>query len=203
MSVFGLRERNIMKDSKYRAFSVKNLLITFACIAIIGASSFSIYLHLMERAKINNTLNQIATLINNTYSIYNWRKPYDGLGNMSAVQMGILPRDMIVSPLVLQNPFHGDVHLSSVSNGEGFAILYGGLPPKACNAIASTDWGHHNSSGLKYLMISPSGYLMPKFFPERLSDGEYDSSNLPLKYEETSKHCICNGSKCAVLFFFQ
>ena len=33
MSVFGLRERNIMKDSKYRAFSVKNLLITFACIA--------------------------------------------------------------------------------------------------------------------------------------------------------------------------
>ena len=192
-----------MKNSKYRVFSVKNLLITFACIAIIGASGFSIYLHLMERAKINNTLNQIATLINNTYSIYNWRKPYDGLGNLSAVQMGILPRDMIVSPLVLQNPFHGDVHLSSVSNGEGFAILYGGLPPKACNAIASTDWGHHNSSGLKYLMISPSGYLMPKFFPERLSDGEYDSSNLPLKYEETSKHCICNGSKCAVLFFFQ
>ena len=186
----------------FRGLSFKSLLVLTACIAIVGSVSFCIYNKLLERAKTINTLNQIATVVNNTYSLYNWNGPYSGLGKISAIMAKILPKEMIVSPLVLRNPFSGNVDLSSVNEGEGFAIMYSGLPSTACVAIATTHWGTSGSSGLRYMMISQNGYLMPKFFPARLNEGEYSSSQLPLDREEAEKHCVCHSSNCSVLFFF-
>ncbi len=183
--------------------STVEILGVLAIVGVLSIAGISGYAKVMEKMRIDNTIEQIATIIRNIQSFYKDQKDFSNLENKNIINWGVIvPKNMVVDSKTLVNPFNGSVKIRSISYDKGFVIAYNGLPKKACVAVASTDWGT-KASGITHLFVSPSGYELPRYFPEYLDNGEHPASELPLSIEQATKDCWCVNSTCGIIFFYQ
>ena len=160
--------------------SMVEMLGVLAIIGVLSAGGLAGYSKAMFKHKLNTTMDQITMLVTNIRTMYGTQGTYEGLNDLKAYQLGIVPAVMAdhsdaveddktteaneASPesVSLSNPFKGDVHITAVNltNGDytvangGFTVQYTGLPKEACIALATADFGSGAGSGFIGTTIS-------------------------------------------------
>ena len=162
-----------MNNYKYEEQSGRSMIEMLGVLAIIGVLSvggIAGYSKAMNKFKTNKVADNVAMIVTNIRTLYAQQKDYSGLENLSAVQMGVVPDELITAtPKTakddgLQNAFLGQVVIKATNvsglGGEtaaaggttganrGFLVAMNGLPKEACVTLATNDWGSGYSSGL-------------------------------------------------------
>lgn len=147
--------------------SMVEMLGVLAIIGVLSVGGIAGYSKAMNKYKINKTTDQISMLVANIRTSFYSQGGYNGLDNLQAVKLGIVPNDMYktttcnTSSCELSNAFGGKVAIyaardidmgnpenMSSNENQSFGIVYSGLPAEACVNIATGDWGSGQSSGL-------------------------------------------------------
>jgi len=140
--------------------SMIEMLGVLAIIGVLSVGGIAGYSKAMTKYKTNKIKDQVSTIVANLRTLYTQQVSYAGLNNKTAIQMDIIPEDMIVTngDGRLVNPFNGSVFIGSGRLGtsvtgtdndnKAFVIEYNGLPRAACVDLATGDWGSGSSSGV-------------------------------------------------------
>lgn len=171
--------------------SMVEMLGVLAIIGVLSIGGISGYSKAMSKYRVNKTLDQISMLVMNVRSMYSANVDYSGLTAKIAIQMGIIPSDMLdptkkkSSASKVYNTYQGVVELAEVaSKPNQFTVLYTGLPRDACVTIATADWGSQAGSGLLAIEIGPG---TDKETAGTLT--KFEVSNLPLNLVAATKEC--------------
>jgi len=142
--------------------SMVEMLGVLAIIGVLSIGGISGYSKAMAKYRVNKTLDQISMLVMNIRSLFSASVDYTGLNDQTAIQMGIIPRDMLPSGTTettatqIMNAYQGGVFLATGSSGgagRSFTVQYSGLTREACVAIATADWGSQAGSGLVRISV--------------------------------------------------
>ena len=139
--------------------SMIEMLGVLAIIGVLSVGGIAGYSKAMAKYRANKVMEQISMFVTNTRTMYAQQQTYMNLGNTMAVDMGIVPDDLIVvdsdgKPTgALRNVFGGPVQIApSYVNDEtdksAFILSFFNMSRDACIAIATSDWGAGSSSGL-------------------------------------------------------
>ena len=161
-----------MNNYKYEEQSGRSMIEMLGVLAIIGVLSvvgIDGYSKAMNKFKTNKVADNVAMIVTNIRTLYAQQKDYSGLENLSAVQMGVVPDELITATPTgdddgLQNAFLGSVVIKATNvsglDGEivgkdatkgvnrGFLVAMNGLTKEACVTLATNDWGSGYSAGL-------------------------------------------------------
>ena len=156
--------------------SMIEMLGVLAIIGVLSVGGIAGYSKAMTKFKTNKVADNVSMIVTNIRTLYAQQKTYTGLDNKSAVEMGVVP-DELVGTLTgttqsLTNAFLGSVYIGagkvSGMDGEtvtgdaqkgvnrGFYVIMNGLPKEACVTLATNDWGSGYSSGLVGIVASGS-----------------------------------------------
>lgn len=153
--------KNLYKNEQ-SGRSMVEMLGVLAIIGVLSIGGIAGYSKAMAKFRVNKTLDQISMLVMNIRSLYSANINYKGLTDKIAIQMGIIPRDMLPSGTTeatassIINAYQGQVKIGSADIGgtdRSFYIVYSGLTRDACVAIATADWGSQAGSGLQAIAI--------------------------------------------------
>lgn len=153
--------KNLYKNEQ-SGRSMVEMLGVLAIIGVLSIGGISGYSKAMAKFRVNKTLDQISMLVMNIRSLYSANINYQGLTDKIAIQMGIIPRDMLPSNTTeatassIINAYQGEVKIGAADVGgtnRSFYIVYSGLTRDACVAIATADWGSQAGSGLQAIQI--------------------------------------------------
>lgn len=142
--------------------SMVEMLGVLAIIGVLSIGGISGYSKAMAKFRVNKTLDQISMLVMNIRSLYSANIDYTGLTDQVAIQMGIIPRDMLPAgknesnATSIINAYQGSVSIGAGNIGgtsRSFFITYSGLTREACVSIATADWGSQAGSGLQAISI--------------------------------------------------
>lgn len=141
--------------------SMVEMLGVLAIIGVLSIGGISGYSKAMAKYRVNKTLDQISMLVMNIRSLYSANTDYSGLTSKIAIQMGIIPNDMLQGTAQskaskIYNAYQGIVNLAAGTNSQQFTVTYAGLPKEACVVIATADWGSQAGSGLLSIAIGAS-----------------------------------------------
>lgn len=140
--------------------SMIEMLGVLAIIGVLSVGGIAGYSKAMTKYKTNKVKDQVSTIVANIRTLYGQQLSYSGLNNQTAIQMDVIPEDMIVKDGNgrLVNAFNGSAFIGSGSIGssvtsvendqKAFVIEYNGLPRAACVDLATGDWGSGSSAGL-------------------------------------------------------
>ena len=162
-----------MNNYKYEEQSGRSMIEMLGVLAIFGVLSvggIAGFSKAMNKFKTNKVADNVAMIVTNIRTLYAQQKDYSGLENLSAVQMGVVPDELITATPTqggtdgLQNAFLGSVVIKATNvsglDGEivgkdatkgvnrGFLVAMNGLTKEACVTLATNDWGSGYSSGL-------------------------------------------------------
>jgi len=141
--------------------SMVEMLGVLAIIGVLSAGGLAGYSKAMFKHKLNSTMDQITMLVTNIRTMYGTQGNYNGLDELAAYKLGIIPETMVatktgsssVTAVTLSSPFKGSVAIAtSTTKSEGtagtaFTVTYYGLPKEACLALATADFGSGAGSG--------------------------------------------------------
>lgn len=171
--------------------SMVEMLGVLAIIGVLSIGGISGYSKAMSKYRVNKTLDQISMLVMNVRSMYSANVDYTGLDAKIAIQMGIIPSDMLDPSKTkskaskVYNTYQGVVELAPVADHPNqFTVLYTGLPRDACVTIATADWGSQAGSGLMKLEVGPG---TAKETAGTLK--EFSVNDLPLNLVDATKEC--------------
>ena len=141
--------------------SMVEMLGVLAIIGVLSIGGISGYSKAMAKYRVNKTLDQISMLVMNIRSLYSANTDYSGLTSKIAIQMGIIPNDMLQGTAQskaskIYTAYQGIVNLAAGTNSQQFTVTYAGLPKEACVIIATADWGSQAGSGLLSIAIGAS-----------------------------------------------
>ena len=151
--------------------SMIEMLGVLAIIGVLSVGGIAGYSKAMTKFKTNKVADNVAMIVTNIRTLYAQQKTYTGLENKTAVQMGVVPDELITnaSAGTLTNAFLGSVHIgagkvsgmdgetgTSAGTARGFYVIMNGLPKEACVTLATNDWGSGFSSGLVGIVASGS-----------------------------------------------
>ena len=144
--------------------SMIEMLGVLAIVGVLSIGGIAGYSKAMSKYRTNKTLDQVSMLITNIRTTYSQQQTYNGLDNALAIDMNLVPDDLVVPGLPdnavgkIRNIFGGRVFIGASSlDGAGevgqvdknaFIVSVYGLPRDACVAMATADWGAGSSSGL-------------------------------------------------------
>ncbi len=150
--------------------SMIEMLGVLAIIGVLSVGGIAGYSKAMNKFKTNQVADQVSMLIANIKTMYAQQSSYEGLNNVTAVDMGLVPDELNAGynkynagtteqpdekyRQDLTNSFNGNVYISAASSVGGeddnlaFYIIYTGLSKEACITLATNDWGSSFSSGL-------------------------------------------------------
>ena len=167
-----IMEEKTMNNYKYEEQSGRSMIAMLGVLAIIGVLSvggIAGYSKAMTKFKTNKVADNVAMIVTNIRTLYAQQQNYSGLDNYTAVQMGVVP-DELVGTLsgttqALKNAFLGTVYIGAgtvtgmdagTDSGanRGFFVIMNGLPKEACVTLATNDWGSGYSSGLVGIVAS-------------------------------------------------
>ena len=153
---------NMMKTNE-TGRSMIEMLGVLAIIGVLSVGGIAGYSKAMNKFKTNKVADNVSMIVTNIRTLYAQQKTYDGLTNKSAVQMGVVPDELITATPTgaddgLQNAFLGTVVIGATAvkglDGEatganrGFFLAMNGLTKEACVTLATNDWGSGYSAGL-------------------------------------------------------
>lgn len=143
--------------------SMVEMLGVLAIIGVLSIGGIAGYSKAMAKFRVNKTLDQISMLVMNIRSLYSGNINYNGLKDKVAIQMGIIPKDMLPAGTTestasaIINAYQGAVSVKAANTGgtdRSFTVTYTGLTREACVAIATADWGSQAGSGLYAIRIA-------------------------------------------------
>ena len=167
-----------MNNYKYEEQSGRSMIEMLGVLAIIGVLSvggIAGYSKAMNKFKTNKVADNVAMIVTNIRTLYAQQKDYNGLNNKTAVEMGVVPDELITATPTgdddgLQNAFLGQVVIKATNvsglDGEtaaaggttganrGFLVAMNGLPKEACVTLATNDWGSGYSAGLVGISVN-------------------------------------------------
>ena len=151
--------------------SMIEMLGVLAIIGVLSVGGIAGYSKAMTKFKTNKVADNVSMIVTNIRTLYAQQKTYEGLDNTTAVQMGVVPDELVTkaSDGTLTNAFLGSVHIgagtvsgmdgetgTSTGANRGFFVIMNGLPKEACVTLATNDWGSVFSSGLVGIVASGS-----------------------------------------------
>ena len=139
--------------------SMIEMLGVLAIIGVLSVGGIAGYSKAMAKYRANKVMEQISMFVTNTRTMYAQQQTYMNLANTMAVDMGIVPDDLIIidnngKPTgALRNVFGGPVqiapsYVNDPSDKSAFILSFFNMSRDACIAIATSDWGAGSSSGL-------------------------------------------------------
>ena len=153
--------------------SMSEMRGVLAIIGVLSVGGIAGYSKAMSKYRTNKAIDQATMLITNIRTMFAQQQSYADLNNSRAVNLALVPEEMIVNPGVsmadnatrrLRNVFSGEVVVrnspidaldassdtsTSTAKGQGaFIVTFYGLSRDACIQIATSDWGAGSSSGL-------------------------------------------------------
>ena len=162
-----------MNNYKYEEQSGRSMIEMLGVLAIIGVLSvggIAGYSKAMNKFKTNKVADNVAMIVTNIRTLYAQQQNYNGLNNKTAVEMGVVPDELITATPKkdddgLQNAFLGKVVIGAATvtgmdagtdsgKERGFFLTMGGLPREACVTLATNDWGSGYSSGFVGMKIT-------------------------------------------------
>ncbi len=173
--------------------SMVEMLGVLAIIGVLSIGGISGYSKAMSKFRVNKTLDQISMLVMNVRSMYSANVDYTGLNAKIAIQMGIIPADMLDPATTksnaekVYNTYQGVVELAPVKDKPNqFTVLYTALPRDACVTIATADWGSQAGSGLIQLEVGAGGTDKED---TNATFKKFSVNELPLNLVEATIHC--------------
>ena len=169
-----IMEEKTMTNYRYEEQSGRSMIEMLGVLAIIGVLSvggIAGYSKAMNKFKTNKIADNVSMLVANIKTLYAQQNTYDGLDNLTAVDMGVVPDELVqktyntdgtldASKTKLMNAFNGnvDIHVSGSTDKtdkKAFVLAFSGISREACITLATNDWGSGYSSGL--IAIRASG----------------------------------------------
>lgn len=149
--------------------SMIEMLGVLAIVGVLSVGGIAGYSKAMSKYRTNKVLDQVSMLITNIRTMYAQQQTYRNLDNAAAIDMGLVPDELVVSGLAdnsvgkIRNIFGGRVFIGASSvDGAGeegqvdknaFIVSFYGVTRDACIAMATSDWGAGSSSGLLAMHI--------------------------------------------------
>ena len=139
--------------------SMIEMLGVLAIIGVLSVGGIAGYSKAMNKFKTNKVADNVSMLVANIKTLYAQQKTYTGLTNVTAVDMGVVPDELVVkradgaTTQSLINAFNGPVFIKASNSTDGadskaFIIEFTELSREACITLATNDWGSGYSSGL-------------------------------------------------------
>ena len=139
--------------------SMIEMLGVLAIIGVLSVGGIAGYSKAMNKFKTNKVADNVSMLVANIKTLYAQQNTYTGLNNVTAVDMGVVPDELVVkrasgaTTQSLINAFNGPVFISASNgtngtDGKAFIIEFTELSREACITLATNDWGSGYSSGL-------------------------------------------------------
>ena len=173
--------------------SMIEMLGVLAIIGVLSVGGIAGYSKAMMQFKINKTKQQITEIITNVRTLYINQKDFDGLYSRgSSISNEILSNDST------DNAFGNEIAIDSSYLDNAFHITYYALPKEACIALASTDWGTENTTGIKAVIIGQAtgfAFVDGPFGKDCTNGDYYDESyyacsgHLPIPTSIAAKYC--------------
>ena len=141
--------------------SMVEMLGVLAIIGVLSVGGISGYSKAMAKFKLTKAQDQLSMLLINIRTAFSGSSSYDGLSNATAIQLNIVPSDMLPDGLGVTNgdiinAFTGAVTIAEdPGNAQHFTIAFGGLGTEACTSLASSDWG---TEGLVQIDVNGQAY---------------------------------------------
>ena len=155
--------------------SMIEMLGVLAIIGVLSVGGIAGYSKAMAKYRSNKMIEQVSMLITNIRTMYAQQQTYSGLNNRTAIEMGVVPEELIVQKIdsgeakptgALRNVFGGPIQIlessvdgsgSSLDDKSAFIISSFNMSRDACVAIATSDWGAGSSSGLLGMHVYVTG----------------------------------------------
>lgn len=192
---------SFLKDQAGR--SMIEILGVLAVIGVLSIGGIAGYTKAMEKRNTNQLLLDVNATIQKINGLYNGQPSFENIDkNAWDLNLAANSRKGTGPDKKIYHILNGEVIIKSIALNKGFVMIYNGLTQPACTELASMDWGSAGS-GLKYLVVSPTGVVPPRGFPSNLDVGEYSIEDLPLPATEAASHCNCHPLfKCGIAWFF-
>ena len=153
--------------------SMIEMLGVLAIIGVLSVGGIAGYSKAMGKFKTNQVVDQVSMIVTNIRTLYAQQMDYNGLNNLTATNMGVIPEELInksastgsslYETVSLRNGFQGNVFVgadisraSEATSKTAFIVEFQGLSRDACVAIATSDWGSGSSSGFIGLSVKNS-----------------------------------------------
>ena len=143
--------------------SMVEMLGVLAIIGVLSVGGISGYSKAMAKFKLTKAQDQLSMLLINIRTAFSGSSSYTGLSNATAIQLNIVPSDMLPDGLGVTNgdiinAFTGEVTIAEdAANAQHFTIAFGGLGTEACTSLASSDWG---TEGLVQIDVNGQAYAL-------------------------------------------
>ena len=125
--------------------SMIEMLGVLAIIGVLSVGGISGYSKAMMKFKTNTLLQQISTIISNTQILYAQQKNHEGLDTETAIQMGIIPAELISSDgETLVDSFGDKMTLWDVGTNSHFNIVLSLSTTEKCLSLSNADWSVFN-----------------------------------------------------------
>lgn len=170
--------KNLVKNEQ-SGRSMVEMLGVLAIIGVLSVGGISGYSKAMAKFKLTKAQDQITMLLMNIRTAFSGSSNYEGLNNTTAVQLNIVPGDMlpggigtaVTSSGGIINAFSGKVVLGTAGSNQHFTLEFGGLGKETCTSLASSDWG---TEGLVKMTVNNT---------------EHDQQALPIKATTAVSEC--------------
>ncbi len=171
--------------------SMVEMLGVLAIIGVLSVMGIAGYQKAISKHYINQTIQHITEMVQNTRIAMGAQKNYSGLGATQADIVNVMftadlaPKDMLVvdangefvKPYIFKNKFKGGVSMRAADKAiEGdkmaFIIHFDQLPKAACIDISTADWGGANGNGYVGLVINqtmPEDLRIPTCKPSAIA----------------------------------
>lgn len=185
-----------------RGRSMIELLGVLAVIGVLSIGGIAAYSAAMNKFNITNLIENINTTTRTIKNLYSTQKSYEDL-DTQVISLNLVAGARKGAQNKLISSVDGEIIIKPIARNRGFVMVYNGLDQKTCNTLASTDWGN-SSTGLRYLVVSPTGIMPPRGYPSNLDTGEYEVKDLPLSPAKAAANCVCNPIlKCGIAWFYE
>ena len=206
-----------MNETNENGRSMIEMLGVLAIIGVLSVGGIAGYSKAMEQFKINKTIDQISQIATNVRALYANQGDYAGLNLATIKKANAFPEELnddYYMGYAFTNGFGGYSNIYTAMDDKAFMISFGSLPKKACQQLASVDWGTENSSGLVAMVVGVGllswggsmweGSESSDFLTKNCSQGNYSSphssseyghyacgKNLPISPAKATEWCQC------------
>ena len=187
------------------------MLGVLAIIGVLSVGGIAGYSKAMIKFKTNTLLQQISTIISNTQILYAQQKNHEGLDSETAIQMGIIPAELISSDgKTLVDSFGDELDLTDWGNYSLIGFILSMSTKEKCLAVSNADWNAFNPWIVGLTSEGGSGewltYCTNKY-EDKDSDSACDGSagkvveKLPFSPSDTAEICsTCSAeNSCAFI----
>ncbi|MBP5214955.1 MAG: hypothetical protein J6039_00145 [Alphaproteobacteria bacterium] len=194
--------------------SMLEMLGVVAIIGLLSIGGLSGYGKMLAQHKIDVTMEQIGVISSKLSAVGSRTSSYGGLSNESAIKLGAVPSEAIISSSgTLENVFGGSITIGpsnlikDSTDNQAYAIKYFGLPAEACVAIATNDWSNSKNSALLGISAGTTDGSSSIYqdcngsATNTLSVACPGGTNgMPMDLDKATNACSCTANGCVVVF---